>query len=55
MAKASWMHHVKPLCVKLRQVWDPWLIIAQIISVQCLFYLSLGLFQMLFIGELHLS
>jgi len=31
-------------------VWDPWLIIAQIISLQCLFYMSLGLWQMLFVG-----
>jgi hypothetical protein len=33
------------------QVWDPALIIAQIISVQCLFYVSLGLIQALTIGE----
>lgn len=33
------------------QVWDPVLIIAQIISIQCLFYLSLGLWQVLFLGE----
>ncbi|KAJ9527330.1 hypothetical protein QJQ45_025593 [Haematococcus lacustris] len=31
-------------------VWDPTLIIAQIISLQCLFYLSLGLWQMLLLG-----
>ncbi|PNW77143.1 hypothetical protein CHLRE_10g423950v5 [Chlamydomonas reinhardtii] len=31
-------------------VWDPILIIAQIVTLQCLFYLTLGLFQGLFIG-----
>lgn len=33
------------------QVWDPILIIAQIVSLQCLFYLSLGFWQALFLGE----
>lgn len=28
--------------------WDPWLIIAQIVSVQCIVYLSLGLLLTLF-------
>lgn len=28
--------------------WDPWLIIAQIVSVQCIVYLSLGLLLVLF-------
>lgn len=28
--------------------WDPWLIVAQIISVQCIVYLSLGLLLTLF-------
>ena len=32
-------------------VWDPWLILAQIITVQCLFYLSFGLLLYLFLGE----
>mmetsp|Transcript_5022 Transcript_5022/g.8757 ORF Transcript_5022/g.8757 Transcript_5022/m.8757 type:complete len:250 (-) Transcript_5022:370-1119(-) len=31
-------------------VWDPALIIAQIVSIQCLFYLSLGLWQLVFLG-----
>mmetsp|Transcript_14093 Transcript_14093/g.30554 ORF Transcript_14093/g.30554 Transcript_14093/m.30554 type:complete len:200 (+) Transcript_14093:129-728(+) len=31
-------------------VWDPVLIIAQIISLQCLFYLTLGLFHAIFLG-----
>ena len=31
-------------------VWDPWLILAQIITVQCLFYLSFGLLLYLFLG-----
>ncbi|KAJ1687938.1 hypothetical protein LUZ63_019328 [Rhynchospora breviuscula] len=26
-------------------VWDPWLIVAQIVCLQCLFYLTLGLFM----------
>lgn len=30
--------------------WDPLLIISQIISIQCLFYLSLGLWQLAFVG-----
>jgi hypothetical protein len=36
-----------PACL---QVWDPALIIAQIVSVQCLFYISLGLIQAITIG-----
>ncbi|GLC36025.1 hypothetical protein PLESTM_000393900 [Pleodorina starrii] len=32
-------------------VWDPVLIIAQIVTIQCLFYLSLGLWQGLFLGS----
>lgn len=40
-------------CVHV-QVWDPALIIAQIISVQCLFYISLGLIQAVTIGALGL-
>ncbi|PNH03043.1 Protein SYS1 [Tetrabaena socialis] len=38
-------------------VWDPALIVAQIVTLQCLFYLSLGLWQGLFIGPYvsHLS
>ncbi|CAN7000053.1 unnamed protein product [Brassica oleracea var. botrytis] len=31
-------------------VWDPWLIVAQIICLQCSFYLSLGVFMILFLG-----
>jgi hypothetical protein len=37
--------------VPLSQVWDPVLIIAQIVSIQCLFYLSLGFWQALFLGK----
>lgn len=36
--------------VRCAQVWDPLLIIAQIISIQCLFYLGLGLWQTIFFG-----
>jgi protein SYS1 len=36
-------------------VWDPLLIVAQIISVQCLFYLSLGLWLTVFLGEATLQ
>ena len=32
-------------------VWDPWLILAQIITVQCLFYLSFGLLLYVLLGE----
>ena len=32
-------------------VWDPWLIIAQIVTVQCLYYLSFGLLLYLLLGE----
>ena len=32
------------------QVWDPALIIAQIVTLQCLFYLSLGALLFLFVG-----
>ncbi|CAN6931424.1 unnamed protein product [Brassica oleracea] len=31
-------------------VWDPWLIVGQIICLQCSFYLSLGVFMILFLG-----
>lgn len=30
--------------------WDPWLIVAQIVSLQCLYYLSLGLFLSILVG-----
>lgn len=32
--------------------WDPVLIVAQIISLQCLFYISLGLLLWLLVGAL---
>lgn len=31
-------------------VWDPVLIVAQIVTLQCLFYLSLGALLFLFVG-----
>ncbi|KAF3536681.1 hypothetical protein F2Q69_00021233 [Brassica cretica] len=31
-------------------VWDPWLIVGQIVCLQCSFYLSLGVFMILFLG-----
>lgn len=31
-------------------VWDPWLIVAQIVFLQCLYYLTLGLFLLLLVG-----
>lgn len=31
-------------------VWDPWLIVGQIICLQCSFYLSLGVLMMVFLG-----
>lgn len=31
-------------------VWDPWLIVGQIICLQCSYYLTLGLFTMVFLG-----
>ncbi|KAK9677127.1 hypothetical protein RND81_11G123200 [Saponaria officinalis] len=31
-------------------VWDPWLIVAQIVCLQCLYYLTLGLFFTLLVG-----
>lgn len=31
-------------------VWDPALIVAQIVTLQCLFYLSLGALLFLFVG-----
>lgn len=30
--------------------WDPWLIVAQIVCLQCLYYLSLGLFLSILVG-----
>ena len=32
-------------------VWDPWQIIAQIVAVQCLYYLSYGLLLTGLLGE----
>lgn len=34
-------------------VWDPWLILTQIITVQCLFYLSFGLLLYILLGGLQ--
>ncbi|KAK8664249.1 hypothetical protein V6N13_084047 [Hibiscus sabdariffa] len=31
-------------------VWDPWLIVAQIVCLQCLYYLTLGVFLSFFVG-----
>lgn len=31
-------------------VWDPWLIVAQIVCLQCLYYITLGLFMSIFVG-----
>ncbi|KAJ8756031.1 hypothetical protein K2173_024578 [Erythroxylum novogranatense] len=31
-------------------VWDPWLIVAQIVCLQCLYYLSIGLFLSILVG-----
>lgn len=31
-------------------VWDPWLIVAQIVGIQCLYYLTLGVFLSIFVG-----
>ncbi|GFP99674.1 protein sys1 homolog [Phtheirospermum japonicum] len=30
--------------------WDPWLIVAQIVCLQCLYYISLGLFLSILVG-----
>uniref|UniRef100_A0A7C9DYL0 Protein SYS1 homolog n=1 Tax=Opuntia streptacantha TaxID=393608 RepID=A0A7C9DYL0_OPUST len=32
------------------QAWDPWLIVAQIVCLECLYYLTLGLFLALLVG-----
>ncbi|CAL1400240.1 unnamed protein product [Linum trigynum] len=31
-------------------VWDPWLIVAQIVCLQCLYYLTVGLFLSILVG-----
>lgn len=31
-------------------VWDPWLIVAQIVCFQCLYYLTLGIFMTILVG-----
>ncbi|GAQ79834.1 Integral membrane protein SYS1-related [Klebsormidium nitens] len=36
-------------------VWDPWLILAQILVLQCLFYLSLGGLLWVFVGSHELA
>lgn len=38
------------MCITLLQIWDPWLIIAQIVALQSLFYLSLGAWNVLLVG-----
>ncbi|KAE8775042.1 protein SYS1 [Hordeum vulgare] len=30
--------------------WDPWLIMSQMVCLQCLYYLGLGLFMVLLVG-----
>ncbi|XP_068652986.1 uncharacterized protein [Aristolochia californica] len=32
-------------------VWDPWLIVAQIVTLQCLYYITLGLFLSILVGS----
>ncbi|EPS74473.1 hypothetical protein M569_00284, partial [Genlisea aurea] len=32
-------------------VWDPWLIVAQIVCLQCLFYLGFGIFSTVLVGS----
>ena len=36
------------------QVWDPVLIISQILSLQCLFYLTLGVLDAILLGECYI-
>ncbi|KAL8138616.1 hypothetical protein V2J09_004617 [Rumex salicifolius] len=31
-------------------VWDPWLIVAQIVCLQCLYYLTAGIFLTILVG-----
>lgn len=31
-------------------VWDPWLIVAQILCIQCLYYITLGIFLAILVG-----
>ncbi|KAI3777806.1 hypothetical protein L1987_47609 [Smallanthus sonchifolius] len=31
-------------------VWDPWLIVAEIVCIQCLYYLTLGVFMTVLVG-----
>ncbi|KAI4329273.1 hypothetical protein L6164_021557 [Bauhinia variegata] len=31
-------------------VWDPWLIVAQIVCLQCLYYVTLGVFLSILVG-----
>lgn len=31
-------------------VWDPWLIVAQIVCLQCMYYMTLGLLLTVFVG-----
>nr|AFK48084.1 unknown [Lotus japonicus] len=31
-------------------VWDPWLVVAQIVCLQCLYYITLGLFFTILVG-----
>lgn len=38
------------LLVVLLQTWDPVLITSQVVCVQCLFYISLGILQAIILG-----
>lgn len=56
MASVSWgwcVCMMPDLCVlsAQAQVWDPVLIVFQIVALQCLFYLGLGLWHVLLLGE----
>lgn len=31
-------------------VWDPWIIVAQIVCLQCLYYIALGVFLSILVG-----
>ncbi|GBG91849.1 hypothetical protein CBR_g53740 [Chara braunii] len=48
-ARAAWLSRVNAMFYGAI-VWDPWLILAQITCIQCLYYLSLGLVLWVLVG-----
>ena len=51
--KSQTRHGLK-ICIGM-QAWDPWMIMAQIVTMQCIFYTSLIGIQLILVGKCPLS